>query len=140
MRGAPPLITEIARPWWDALARHEIALQRCDDCAAWIFYPRPFCTACGGRSLGWAPVEPAATLYTWSVADVPVSPAFAHLDAPILAVAELFPGVRVPTSLVGVERGAVQIGMALAPVFDDATYEGVTLLRFRPAGDGKEEA
>ena len=52
------------------------------------------------------------------MAETPVSPHFAHLQRPILAVAELSIGVRVPTSLVDVIPEAVQIGMALTPVFD----------------------
>jgi uncharacterized OB-fold protein len=136
MTGAPPLITEIARPWWDALARDAIEMQRCDACEAWIFYPRPFCTTCGGRSLTWAPVEGPATLYTWSVARVPISPAFAHLDQPLMAVAELANGVRVPTTLVDISRDEVRIGMMLAPLFDRETYPNVTLLRFL-AANGK---
>lgn len=133
MIGAPPLITAISRPWWDALAREEISLQQCDDCARWIFYPRPFCPGCGGRALIWHPVDGRATLYTWSVAAVPVAPMFAHLDKPILAVAELSVGVRVPTTLVDADQVDVAIGMALAPVFDHATYPDATLLRFRRA-------
>lgn len=133
MAGAPPIVSEVARPWWDALARHEIAMQRCNACAAWVFYPRAFCPVCGGRELTWTSVTGEATLYTYSIAQVPVAKAFAHLDKPILAVAELANGVRVPTRMVDVDRDRVKIGMRLAPVFDSETYEGITLLLFRPA-------
>jgi uncharacterized protein len=131
--GARPLITDVARPWWAALARGEIAVQRCDACAHWVFYPRAFCPACGGRSLTWTSIEGSATLYTWSIAAMPVAPMFAHLDRPVLAVAELSVGVRVPTTLVQVDPVDICIGIALAPVFDRETYPDVTLLRFRPA-------
>ncbi|SEO48771.1 Zn-ribbon domain-containing OB-fold protein [Trujillonella endophytica] len=131
--GAPPVVTEIARPWWDALARGEVAVQSCSSCAGWVFYPRPFCPSCGGRDLAWRTVDPAATLYTWTVAEAPVSPHFAHLHRPVLAVAELGIGVRVPTTLVHADPDDVRIGMALTPVFDAGTYPGFTLLRYRPA-------
>ena len=134
MTGAPPLISDITRPFWDALARHEIHIQRCDHCGAWVFYPRHFCPACTGRALTWTPVDGTGTLYSWTIARVPVAKAFAHLDQPILAVVELANGVRLPSTLVDVAAEAVRISMGLAPVFDSATYEGVTLLRFRPAG------
>jgi uncharacterized OB-fold protein len=133
MKGVPPLISKISRPWWDALARRELALQSCLACSNWVFYPRPFCPHCGGRALEWRKVDGVATLYTWSVAETAVSPHFAHLQRPVLAVAELSVGVRIPTTLVDVKPEAVRIGMALEPAFDDLTYEGVTLLRFRPA-------
>lgn len=133
MTGARPLITEVSRPWWDGLARGELTVQQCSACNHWIFYPRPFCPACGTRKLTWRPVDPAATLYTWSVARVALAPAFAHLEEPILAVAELSIGIRVPTSLCDVAPENVRIGMALTPVFDRETYPGITLLRYRPA-------
>lgn len=133
MNGAPPLITEISRPWWDALARSEVSVQHCAACDRFVFYPRPFCPGCGSRNLIWRRVDGAATLYTWSIARVPVATAFAHLDQPILAVAELGPGIRVPTSLWDTRPEDVCIGMALAPIFDRDTYPGMTLLRYRPA-------
>lgn len=133
MSGAPPLISDVSRPWWDALAREEVSVQQCTACDQWVFYPRPFCPACGARELVWRAVDPSATLYTWSVARVAVSPVFAHLEQPILAVAELGIGIRVPTSLCDVRPEDVRIGMPLVPVFDRNTYPGVTLLRYRPA-------
>jgi len=133
MPGAPPLVSEVSRPWWDALARERIEMQRCDACAAWIFYPRPFCPSCGGRSLSWAEVAPSATLYSWTVARVPVSKAFAHLEEPVLAIAELGNGVRLPTVIRDARPEDLRIGMALEPVFDSAAYEDFTLLCFRPA-------
>jgi len=133
MTGAPPLISEMSRPFWDGLAAREIRIQRCDDCHGWVFYPRAFCPACTDRSLTWTPVTGTATLYSWTVARVPVAKAFAHLDQPILAVVELANSVRLPTTLVDVAPEAVRIGVSLDPVFDSATYEGITLLRFRPA-------
>ena len=136
MAGAPPVVSAVSRPWWEALARHEIAMQRCCDCQSWVFYPRGFCPSCGGRSLAWTRVEPEATLHSWTVARVPVSKAFAHLEDPILAVAELSNSVRLPTVIRDALPEELQIGMALEPVFDSETYDGFTLLCFRPAKPG----
>jgi hypothetical protein len=131
--GAPPVVTEVSRPWWEALSRGKVAVPACPDCGQWVFYPRPFCPHCGGRALKWRTVDPAATVYTFTVAETPVSPHFTHLTRPVLAVAELGIGVRIPTTLVDVDPDAVRIGMPLTPVFDADTYPGVTLLRYRPA-------
>lgn len=134
MSGAPPIICETSRPYWDGLAAGQIRMQRCDDCQGWVFYPRAFCPACSSRALTWTPVTGTPTLYSYTVAQVPVAKVFAYLGKPILAVVELANGVRVPTRLVDVEPEAVTIGMALEPVFDSATYENATLLLFKPAG------
>lgn len=128
--GAPPLIREVSKPWWDALARGEMEIQNCAACEGWVFYPRHFCTHCGERDLHWKKVDPAATLYSWTIAEVPVAGMFAHLLRPVMAIAELGIGIRFPTTLVDV--AAPSIGMPLAPVFDSDTYPGVTLLRYRP--------
>ena len=133
MNGAPPIICETSRPYWDGLAASEIRMQRCDDCAGWVFYPRSFCPACTSRKLTWTVVARQATLYSYTVAQVPVAKAFAYLGKPILAVVELANGVRVPSRLVDVEPEAVSIGMTLEPVFDGGTYENATLLLFRPS-------
>ena len=131
MNGAPPIIGVVSRPFWDALARGGIAMQRCDACMAWIFYPRHFCPYCGGRELSWTQVTGPAHLYSWTIAHVPVAKAFAHLDRPVLCVAELSNGVRLPSTLVDPRPETLKIGMAIEPVFDAETYDGVTLLRFR---------
>tara|TARA_R110001592_G_scaffold260403_1_gene525065 strand:- start:194892 stop:195305 length:414 start_codon:yes stop_codon:yes gene_type:complete len=135
MNGVPPIITDVSRPWWEALARSEVAVQQCDACQHWVFYPRAFCPACGGQELTWKKVSGKATLYSWSVARVPVDKAFAHLEEPILAVAELDIGIRVPTSLCDVRPEDVRIGMTLSPVFDHDTYADITLLRYRPTDE-----
>jgi uncharacterized OB-fold protein len=135
MIGAPPIISDVSRPWWDALARNEIAVQQCNACEHWIFYPRAFCPACGGRELIWQKVVGNAMLYSWSVARVPVDKAFAHLKEPVLAIVELEIGIRVPTSLCDVPPEDIRIGMALTPVFDHDSYSDVTLLRYRPTNE-----
>lgn len=136
MRGLPPRMTATSKPYWDGLGRGEVVLQHCTACDRKVFYPRPFCPHCTSPSLDWRAVDGRASLYTFTIAEVPVSAAFAHLDRPILAVAEI-EGVHIPTTLVDTDIDQVSIGMALDPVFDAATYPGLTLLRFKPAADGR---
>jgi uncharacterized OB-fold protein len=130
-----PRITPATRHFWDALQKDHIELQRCLDCQHWVFYPRLICPYCGGRDLEWQRVSGRASLYTFSVADIPVSPDFAEEPLQILAVAELEEGVRLATTLVQVKPEQVRIGMRLAPVFDHTTFPDITLLRFFPSPD-----
>lgn len=130
MDGLPPRMTAVSRPYWDALNRDQISLQQCCDCKRFIFYPRRHCPHCAGRSLEWKDVCETATLYTWTIAEAPVSIAFQHLHRPVLAVAELL-GTHVPTSIIKTSPERIKIGMKLSPVFDRATYPGITLLRFK---------
>lgn len=135
MNGVPPLKTAIARPWWDALAHHGLVMQRCEDCAAWIFYPRAFCPSCGGRSLTWLPIDLRATLYSFAIAHTPVSERFAHLHSPVMALVELSNGIRLPTTIECRDTAQLRIGMALHAVFDRPAGMADTMLSFANAVD-----
>jgi uncharacterized OB-fold protein len=130
MKGLAPRIHPANQPWWDALDRGEIVMQRCDDCARLIFYPRIHCPHCFSRNVSWTEVNEAATLFTWAKAEHSVSPAYDHLGPIILAVAD-FGGAHIPTTIVETAEEDIKVGMTLVPVFDRDSYPGLTLLRFR---------
>lgn len=135
MRPAPivPVATPTSQPFWDALAKRRVEIQRCDDCSSWVFYPRVRCAACLSPALTWTEVSGEGTVYTFTVARQPTTPAFADVATPIIAVVELDEGPRLTTSLESVEPGDVRVGMRVLPVFADAG--DMTLLRHRPAGE-----
>ena len=124
-----PRITPTGRPFWEALARNEVAIQRCGDCGHYVFHPRVICPDCASRQLSWETVSGNGVLYTYTVTE----PGKGKRGGDILAIVELAEGVRMATTLVGIDPDAVQIGMPVAPAFDNETFDDVTLLRFRPA-------
>lgn len=130
-----PHATETSAPFWEGLRAGEVRLQRCDDCAKWIFYPRSHCPRCLSPSLGWQAVSGRGVLHTFTVAHQPTIPLFADEVPQRLAIVELEEGVRVPSTLVDVEDGVIEIGMPLEPVFEPTEGGEGVLLRFRPAGD-----
>ena len=54
-------------PWWEALARHELLLQRCAQCRAWRFPPRALCNRCGSFDSAWEPASGLGTIASWVV-------------------------------------------------------------------------
>jgi uncharacterized OB-fold protein len=131
-----PHPTPVSQPFWDALREERVDLQRCDDCGRWVYYPRSRCPACLSDRLTWTPVDGHGSVYTFTVAEQPTAPPFADEVPQLLAIVELTQGVRVSTTLVGVEPAAIAVGMSVVPVFDHASDDdgdGITLLRFRPA-------
>ena len=132
-----PVPTPTSQPFWDALAEGRVQLQRCDECGAWIYYPRARCSSCLSDALTWTPVSGEGVVYTFTVARQPTTPAFGEQVDPIIAVVELDEGVRVTTSLEGVDPSEVRVGLRVKPVFavseEDDDGERMTLLRHQPA-------
>jgi uncharacterized protein len=127
-----PVPTATSQPFWDALGEDRVVLQRCDDCATWIYYPRARCPHCLSARISWHDVDGAGTVFSFTVAPQPTAPPFADEVPQLLAIVELREGVRVSTTLVDVAPDAIRIGLPVSPVFDHGV-DGMTLLRFRPA-------
>ncbi|WP_223296267.1 bifunctional OB-fold nucleic acid binding domain-containing protein/MaoC family dehydratase [Shewanella halifaxensis] len=125
-----PLATKISTPFWQALKEQSIQLQQCNSCDGWVFFPRNHCSHCLAHDLTWKPVSGEATLYTYTVARVPTMAEFSDESPQILAVVTLKEGVRMNTTLVGLQEEDIKVGMHLKPVFDKVDAKGNTLLRF----------
>ena len=123
-----PHPTEISAPYWEGLKAHEVRIQQCDRGHS-LFFPRTHCPTCGSRSLKWSKVSGEGTLYSFTIARIPTMPEFTDEMPQALAVVELKEGVRINTTMVGVDPEALKVGMAVRPVFDDRPGE-ITLLRF----------
>src|SRR5207302_7168705 len=99
-RKAVPVVDDLTRPYWEAAGEGRLLLQRCADCGAHQFYPRPFCLACGGRRLEWVESSGRGRLYSFSVVHRTADPAFAQ-DVPyVFGVVELEEGPRITVDLV----------------------------------------
>ena len=132
-RPAPlPHPSPLTQPFWDATAREELLLQRCEACGAHVFYPRHNCTECGSRSLTWVPARGTGTLFTYTVARRPTHPAFADRVPYLIAVVELDEGPRMTTNLVDCDPEEAAIGMRVEVAFGEL-QEGLRLPFFRPA-------
>ena len=128
-----PQPTPETQPFWDSLKRHQMQVQRCQDCRECYFYPRPFCPRCYSKNVAWENVSGNATLETY-VINHRAAPRFEE-DAPyVIAVVTLAEGPRMMTNLVEVEPDAASLppDLALEVVYEDVTDE-ITLPKFRPA-------
>lgn len=127
-----PHPTGISAPYWEGLKAHEVRIQQCDRGHS-LFFPRTHCPTCGSRSLKWSKVSGEGTLYSFTVARIPTMPEFTDEMPQALAVVELREGVRINTTMVGVDPDALKVGMEVRAVFDERPGE-VTLLRFTAHG------
>ncbi|HEV7733041.1 MAG TPA: Zn-ribbon domain-containing OB-fold protein [Candidatus Binatia bacterium] len=127
-----PRIDEESRGWWEALARHELCVQRCRDCGTLRLPPRALCTNCLSGAIEWVRSSGKAVVYSYTVTHQNQAPGFREELPYVLAIVQLAEGPRLMTNVVECAPDQVRIGMPVEVVFDDVTPD-VTLPKFRPA-------
>jgi len=127
-----PRVDEESRGYWEALARHELYVQRCRACGTTRFYPRALCPACLAGETAWVRASGRGTVYSFTVTHQNQAPGFREELPYVLAIVELEEGVKLMTNIVGCPPDRVRIGMSVEVVFEDVAPE-VTLPKFRPA-------
>lgn len=130
MRPLPVTDDRESAGFYEAAARGELALLFCDGCERVQHLPRQYCSACGSRTSSWRAVAPTGRLYSWTVAEHTVHPAFPAPYTVVLVDVDGAPGAR----LLGYLPGAPELaeGQAMEAWFEDAG-EGVVLPQWRPA-------
>lgn len=127
-----PQPTPETQAFWDGAADGRLLIQRCDECTHAYFPPRPFCPACGSRSVHDEAASGKATLYSYVINQRP----HASFDGPVaVAVVELAEGPRMMTNIVDTPQTeeALTLDMDLEVVFEPQNDE-ISLPFFRPAG------
>ena len=120
-------------PFWEALRRHELVMQRCDECNAYRFIPSELCP-CGSLAATWSPIAGTGEVYTFTVVHRAPTPAY-QADVPyVIAHVTVDEGPRMISVLIGCDPANVRIGMRVQTMFDDVTPD-FTLYKFEPTAD-----
>jgi len=125
-----PEPTPETQHFWDGCRERELRLQKCDECTAVYFPPRPFCPKCASRSVSVFVASGHATLASYVINERPGG----AWDAPYaIALVELAEGPRMMTNIVDCEQTpeALVLDMALEVSFAPQNEE-ITLPLFRP--------
>ncbi len=120
-----------SEPFWRGCKGHELLIPHCQDCGAYHFFPRFFCTKCLSRKIEWVKSKGLGTVYTFTIIDRAGIPAFQKEVPYVLALVELDEGVRMMTNIVGCRPEGVEVGMKVEVVFEDITAD-IALPKFRP--------
>lgn len=126
----PPSYSELAAPYWDAAARGQLVVQRCDDCETAIFPPRPLCPKCWSTSVSWTDASGLARVESYSVVHRAPNETFAPEVPYVVALVLLDEGPRMMTNIVGCAPDEVEIDMRVRVVFTQ--YDGFVLPQFEP--------
>jgi len=116
----PPASIEMARPFWDAVARGRLVLPRCSVCNRWQWYPEAFGTDCAGGSLVWEAVPATGTVYACTTVHRSFLP-----GAPSQA----------PYTVALIDLDGVVGPRLVAPLTDDAAIGDRVRAQFLDAGD-----
>lgn len=126
-----PVIGELNRRFWEALAQHQLEVQRCEACAALRFPIGPVCPRCLSDRYHWQQLSGRGIVLSWVVFRRAYDPAF-EADIPYnVALVELEEGVRMFSNVVGAGLDEIEVGMEVEVVFDDVAPD-LTLSRFKP--------
>lgn len=127
-----PQIDEESRPWWEALQRGELYVQKCRDCGDLRFHPRAQCTQCLSPRTRWVRCTGRGKIYTFTVTNQNQAAGFRESLPYVMAYVELDEGLKMLTNIIDCRPEEVKIGMPVEVVFETATPE-VTFAKFRPA-------
>ena len=129
-----PQITPLNEPFWNGAKNGKLIMQRCQDCQAWVWCPRPVCGECGGANLQWRELSGRGTVFAFTVIREVVGRALRGFapDIPyVTAWIDLDEGPRFCSNIIGCPIEDVRIGMPVEVVFEPAA-EGITLPKFKP--------
>jgi uncharacterized OB-fold protein len=130
-----PAVTAEAKPFWEAAAQQQLVMQRCSDCQAWVWTPRPSCNECGSERLKWTPMSGKGEIYSFTIIRQVVGRAASKAfdaDIPyVVAWVDLDEGPRMITNVVGCSVEDVKLGMKVTVAFEQASPD-IWLPKFKP--------
>jgi len=133
-----PAPSDLARPFWAALKRGELHLQRCVACGHTNHPPLIICPRCHGRALEWVPVATTGTVYSYTIVYRPPMPVF-RPEVPYGVGLVDIDGTdaRMLSNILG-PVGELHVGMRVELVFETAS-DDITLFKFKALQPAAQE-
>jgi uncharacterized protein len=115
--------------FWAAARDHRLVIRVCDGCGAVLHVPRAYCHTCGSWEGHWQPVSGRGRLYSWTVAEHQVHPAYPVPYTIVLVELDDLPHVRMVGSVPGTPELADNQPMQ---VWWEELDDGVVLPQWEP--------
>lgn len=116
-----PTITELSRPFWNAVEDGHLQIQFCTACSKAVFYPRPICPHCWADALTWRTASGNGRLTSYTTIWKPGHPGWLPVAPYHVGLVQLEEGPTMLSHILA-EGGTLRVG-------DDVT--------FRPTRTGK---
>lgn len=125
-----PSLDGLSGEFYDFCRQEALHFQRCSDCQTFRHVPREMCAECNSFAWEWVPSTGRGVVYTWTVVERALHPAFVE-DTPMApVVVEMEEGVRLLSNMLDCPPGELEIGLPVQIAYEAVTDE-VTLPRFR---------
>ena len=116
--------------FWEAASRGYIGLLHCGACGSVLHLPVPYCNICHSSDTEWRDVSPRGRVYSHTVVEHQVHPAFPTPYTIVLVELDDAPGVRLVGWLEG--RVPLRAGEPMVGAFE--TRDGVAVPNWARAG------
>lgn len=127
-----PLMRGLAKEFYDWCRQGELRFQRCKQCGSFRHVPREICAECSSFDWEWVRSSGAGKVYTWTVVERALHPAYTQAVPYAPVVVEMAEGVRLVSRIIDCSPRDLRIGMPVRVEFE-AVSEDVTLPCFRCA-------
>lgn len=120
--------------FFEAARRNELVIRMCNGCDAVLHMPRAYCRTCGSWDGRWQAVAGTGSVYSWTVVEHQVHPAY-----PVPYTTVLVELDDVPARLVGYLEGKPELtaGQPMH-VWFETVAEGVVLPQWAPAEEDQQ--
>ena len=108
--------------FWQAAARGELAIQRCEACGRLQHPPRATCTTCGATALAFDVVSGVGTVYSYTVVQRALISELRGAVPYVLGLVDLREGVRL-MSLLRINPDQSAVGVSVCVDFEQITPE-----------------
>ena len=126
-----PVLNELNRPHFDAMADGKVLVQHCPDCDTWLAPGAFVCENCGSTGVQWREACGRGEIYSYVVMNRTFDPAFEAMVPYNVCLIELAEGPRLLANVVGVANADLTIGSPVQAIFEKVG-EGLPLLKFKP--------
>lgn len=114
-----PTISDYNRPFYEYASKHELRLQKCNDCGEFWSPPGPVCVNCLSTDYTWSQVSGKGTLASWVIFHKVYYPEFGDEIPYNVGLVELAEGPRLLTNIIGTPSSSLARGTPLTVIFED---------------------
>lgn len=115
--GLLPTVCPETKPFWDACNDSKFLIQKCRDCGKPQYHYRAFCSHCWSDAVDDVAIAGEGTVWTFSVVNRNLTPAFASWGRYAVGVVEVPEGVKIVTKIETDDPDSLRIGASVRLTF-----------------------